>query len=361
MRSELGAGDWPLIVADSSDAARADATSRASTRVVATTVGPYREYGMALVEACAAAGTHYADLTGEVLFMRDTIERFHDGRPRRAARGSCTPAASTRSRRTSASCCCTRRPGEELEDTTLVVQAMKGGLSGGTIASMKGQVDEMKRRPRRSARSRPTRTRSAPTAPPSPTWARRATSCAPVARRRPRHLAGAVRHGGDQHARRAAQQRAAGLGLRPALPLPRGDGHGRRASRGRAKATALAGGVGALVGGLSFGPTRTVLDRVLPVPGRGPERGGARARASSRSTSTRGRRAARGGSAAIAAQGDPGYAATAVMLGESALAWRSTASSCPPRAGVLTPATAMGTALVDRLRAAGHTYDVERL
>jgi short subunit dehydrogenase-like uncharacterized protein len=30
-------------------------------------------------------------------------------------------------------------------------------------------------------------------------------------------------------------------------------------------------------------------------------------------------------------------------------------------AGVLTPATAMGTTLVERLRAAGHTYEVERL
>jgi short subunit dehydrogenase-like uncharacterized protein len=33
----------------------------------------------------------------------------------------------------------------------------------------------------------------------------------------------------------------------------------------------------------------------------------------------------------------------------------------PLRAGVLTPSTAMGNALVDRLRAAGHTYEVEQL
>ena len=31
---------------------------------------------MGVVEACASAGTHYADLNGEVLFMREAIDRF---------------------------------------------------------------------------------------------------------------------------------------------------------------------------------------------------------------------------------------------------------------------------------------------
>ena len=77
VREGLGAraADWPLIVADSHDRA-ALAELAAQTTAVATTVGPYRRYGVALVEACAAAGTHYADLTGETLFMRETIERF---------------------------------------------------------------------------------------------------------------------------------------------------------------------------------------------------------------------------------------------------------------------------------------------
>src|SRR4051795_12785802 len=71
VRGELGV-DWPLIVADSSDPA-AMAELAGGARVVASTVGPYLRYGLPLVEACAAAGTHYADLTGEVLFMRRTI------------------------------------------------------------------------------------------------------------------------------------------------------------------------------------------------------------------------------------------------------------------------------------------------
>jgi short subunit dehydrogenase-like uncharacterized protein len=61
--------------------------------------------------------------------------------------------------------------------------------------------------------------------------------------------------------------------------------------------------------------------------------------------------------AIAAGQGDPGYAATAVMLGESALALALDGDRLPDRAGSLTPATALGGVLVERLRAAGHTYE----
>ena len=58
------------------------------------------------------------------------------------------------------------------------------------------------------------------------------------------------------------------------------------------------------------------------------------------------------------AQGDPGYGATSVMLGESALCLALDGDRLPDRAGVLTPATAMGSVLADRLRAAGQTFAV---
>src|SRR3954463_14705621 len=67
------AAAWPVIAADSQDA-RAVGALAESAKVVATTVGPYAKYGMPLVQACAAAGTHYADLAGEVLFMRRSID-----------------------------------------------------------------------------------------------------------------------------------------------------------------------------------------------------------------------------------------------------------------------------------------------
>ena len=126
-----------------------------------------------------------------------------------------------------------------------------------------------------------------------------------------------------------------------------------------AQACAVAGGVGALVGGLSIGPTRMVLDRVLPSPGEGPgekqrERGCFRIEIHAR-TSSGARYLCR-----VAADGDPGYKATSVMFGESALSLAFDDDRLPSRAGVLTPATAMGDVLAERLRAAGQTFEVER-
>ncbi|MYR94690.1 MULTISPECIES: saccharopine dehydrogenase family protein [unclassified Streptomyces] len=64
--------------ADDEDALRELA---ASTRVVATTVGPYILYGEKLVAACAEAGTDYLDLTGEAEFI-DRMYVRHDARAR---------------------------------------------------------------------------------------------------------------------------------------------------------------------------------------------------------------------------------------------------------------------------------------
>lgn len=75
-----GCAELPLIVADASDADGLRDLAR-STRAVATTVGPYVWYGEPLVAACAEAGTHYADLTGEPEFV-DAMFVRHDARAR---------------------------------------------------------------------------------------------------------------------------------------------------------------------------------------------------------------------------------------------------------------------------------------
>jgi len=124
-------------------------------------------------------------------------------------------------------------------------------------------------------------------------------------------------------------------------------------------AGAVAGGVGALVVGLALTPTRAVLDRVLPSPGEGPSKkqrdaGFFRIEIHAR-TSSGARYLCR-----VAAQGDPGYKATAVMFGESSLALALDGDLLPQRAGVLTPATAIGRTLIERLRSAGQTLEVQR-
>ncbi|MGL5819613.1 MAG: saccharopine dehydrogenase NADP-binding domain-containing protein, partial [Phycicoccus sp.] len=71
------ASAWPVLVVDTlDDTAVAELAAR--TRVVATTVGPYAKYGVALAAACASSGTHYCDLTGEVLFVHDSVARNHE-------------------------------------------------------------------------------------------------------------------------------------------------------------------------------------------------------------------------------------------------------------------------------------------
>ena len=145
-RDELGV-DWPLVVAEGQDR-DAIAALAESARVVATTVGPYFKYGKPLVEACAAAGTHYADLTGEVLFMRWSIDAADE-----AARASGARIVHT--------CGFDSIPSDigtlllhevaqaeglgDLEETTYVVKSMRGGASGGTIDSLRTAVDTVKK------------------------------------------------------------------------------------------------------------------------------------------------------------------------------------------------------------------------
>lgn len=70
VRDRLGAGgeDVDLVVVDSADEAGLRDLA-ASTKVVATTVGPYAEHGGPLVAACAQEGTDYVDITGEPEFV----------------------------------------------------------------------------------------------------------------------------------------------------------------------------------------------------------------------------------------------------------------------------------------------------
>ena len=63
----------------------------------------------------------------------------------------------------------------------------------------------------------------------------------------------------------------------------------------------------------------------------------------------------------VAADEDPGYSGTAIMLGQSALALAFDGDTLPDAAGVLTPATGIGQPLVDRLRAHGFTFDCVRV
>jgi len=72
LRRALGAPDLPLVIADTGDAATMTAMAE-RTRVVATTAGPYQQYGTPVVAACVRAGTDYVDITGETLWVREIL------------------------------------------------------------------------------------------------------------------------------------------------------------------------------------------------------------------------------------------------------------------------------------------------
>lgn len=353
VREGLGAraAEWPVIVADCHDAP-ALAELAARTTALATTVGPYRHYGSELVEACAAAGTHYADLTGETLFMRDTIERFDA--PAKASGARIVHTCGFDSIPSDIGVLVLHEAAGELTDTTLVVRRLKGGLSGGTLASLKGVVDDIRKdrsllkvlqdpyalSPDRRAEpelGNEADLRGAEHSDELGTWFGPFVMAGVNTRvvRRSNALAGW----------------AYGRGFRYREVTDFGPG-----AAGRAKALGMGGGMVALTAGLAIPPSRFVLDRVLPDPGEGPKEDLVRHgffRIEIHARTPAGERWV----CRVEAQGDPGYGATSVMLGESALALALDSDRLPDRAGVLTPATGIGPTLAERLRAAGQTFE----
>lgn len=139
LRATLGseAEHIPIIVAESFDkAALAALCDR--TGVVLSTVGPYALYGEALVEACVAAGTDYCDLTGESQWMKRMISRYSDQARLSGARivhacgfDSLPSDLGVKFLQQQAQA----RFGEPCSTVKMRVKVMKGGASGGTIAS----------------------------------------------------------------------------------------------------------------------------------------------------------------------------------------------------------------------------------
>ncbi|HET8657546.1 MAG TPA: saccharopine dehydrogenase NADP-binding domain-containing protein [Micromonosporaceae bacterium] len=361
LRAQLGgaAGSWPLLVVDAADTGSL-AKLAGSARVVATTVGPYLRHGLPLVEACATAGTDYADLTGEVLFVRDSIDRYHDLAVRTEARiVHCCGVDSVPSDLGVLLLHQAALAGGagELTDTTLVVRAFKGGFSGGTLASGKVELDELRaHRHRRRVVADPYALSPQRDAEPQlgderdQTWVAHDPGLGIWTG--PFLMAGintrVVRRSnalqGWTYGRRFRYREVTGFGTGPAA---------------RVRAATTSAGLIAMRAGLAFRPSRALLDRVLPAPGEGPSeetrRTGFLRRAIHAGTATGARYLCR-----VAAQGDPGYAATSVMFGETALCLALDRDRLPGTAGVLTPATALGSALVDRLRAAGQTLTANR-
>ena len=150
VRDAIGApADTPLLLADAADGASLAALA-ASTRVVLTTVGPYQLYGEPLVRACAEAGTDYADLCGEPLWMRAMIDRYQQTAERSGARICFSCGFDSIPFELGVVMLqeeCRARFGAPAPRVKGRVRGMKGGFSGGTAASLKETLATVARDP----------------------------------------------------------------------------------------------------------------------------------------------------------------------------------------------------------------------
>lgn len=348
--------DVEQIVADAADAeAMADMVSR--TRVVISTVGPYALYGSELVGAAAAAGTDYCDLTGEPQWMQKMIDAHHETAVESGARivhacgfdsiPSDLGTWFTQQRATEAF-------GTHCDTIAMRVKAMKGGASGGTIASMMNVMEEVSSDPSlRKVLTNP-------------------YALAPEGQRSGvRQPNVTVPQQDDASGAWVAPFVMASVNTRVVhrshalLDHPWGDeflydeammmGSG---PAGALKAGALTGGLASFMGVAAVGPARSLLNKyVLPKPGTGPspedqENGffdirfyGTTAEGDTITTKVTGDR-------------DPGYGSTAKMLGEAAVTLLELPAD-ETGGGFWTPSTAMGDRLITALEAdAGLEFSV---
>jgi short subunit dehydrogenase-like uncharacterized protein len=330
-----GCADLPLIEADVGDPASLRAVAE-SARVAITTVGPYIHYGEPLVAACAAAGTDYVDLTGEPEFVDLMWLRHHEAAERSGARIVHSCGFDSIPHDLGAYHAVQQLP----EDVPIRLEGFvsaSGSPSGGTYHSAVNAFARMRQYARVSAERR---------------------------RREPRPEGRRVR--GIRSGVRYERELGGWV-----VPLPTIDpqvvlrsaralerygpdfsyGHYLKLKRLPAVA-GLVGGAGALFALAQLPPTRRLL-LALRSPGEGPT-------ADQRAKSWfRVRFAGEGGGERVTTEvsgGDPGYGETSKMLAEAALCLAY--DELPESAGQVTPAVAMGDALIGRLRRAGIEFAV---
>lgn len=350
LREELGvqaSQDLPVLVADATDEQALEDLCR-RTRVVVSTAGPYALLGETLLRCCVRTGTDYCDLTGEIQWMRRMMDRYE-----REARESGARIVH---------CCgfdsipsdlgvaflqrhCQERFGKPARRVKMRLGAARGGLSGGTTASLMNVIRE--------------------------------ASADPELRRQLRdpYLLCPPEHGFEvrqPEVRGPCRDPDFGAWVAPFVMAAintrvvlrshalRGGAWGcdflydeatltGRGLRGWLRAQVLSLGLGLFMLAASLRPTRWLLERlVLPAPGQGPDR-------ESRERGYFDLRlygeTATGETLRVRVSGkrDPGYGATARMLGEAACCLAQ--DSLPGEGGFWTPSTLMGEALEGRLEA----------
>ncbi len=346
VRGEIGAPEsLPLVEANAADPASLEAMARRACAIIST-VGPYQLYGEALVAACAEAGTDYVDLCGEPAWMAAMIPAYE-------------AQAKASGARIVFSCgfdsipfdCgvfflqqqAMERFGAPFPRVRGRVRTMKGGFSGGTLASMLATLEAGRRDP--SIIKTMTNPYALVAAPPPvrqprgdkivhdsdiPSWS------APF-------IMAAI-NTKNVHRTNALTQYRYGRDFSYDEMQMTGDG-----AAGKRRAKAALGQMRMQMGLLAFGPTRALLRRfALPKPGQGPSKH-ERETGSYEVLYVGDFPDGRSLRAVVSGDKDPGYGSTSKMISEAALCLAATPRETTP-GGVWTPAAAIGAALIARLQ-----------
>jgi short subunit dehydrogenase-like uncharacterized protein len=353
-----GAAKLELLQADAGDEASLRKLCR-SARVIVSTVGPYALYGEPLVRACATTGTDYCDLTGEVQWMRRMIQQYEEAARESGARivhncgfDSIPSDLGVHFLQREAQ----TRFGAPCTTVKMRVRNIRGGFSGGTVASLLNVLKEVQANPAlRKELADPY------------------SICPPgsVKKKVRQPNVGFAEFDADfnawvapfvmsaintrvVHRTNALLHDAYGPEFRYDEAVMTG-----RGLRGRLTASATGAGLGAFVVAGAIGPVRGLLEKyVLPAPGEGPSpeaqrKGGFDLRFHGRTQAGEVLRAR------VTGDRDPGYGSTGRMLGQAAACLAQDIPRHEKAGGFWTPAAIFGDRIVDRLqRHAGLRFEL---
>ena len=358
LKQNLGSGASQLttIIADAQDESALKAMCQ-QTKVVVSTVGPYALYGSSLVKVCATLGTDYCDLTGEPQWIARMIEQYESTAQASGARivhccgfDSIPSDLGTFYLQQQAQ----QRLGQTCSQVKLRVKAIRGGFSGGTVASMMELFSELSKNP--SLRK---------------VMANPYALCPPSNQQKPKQpnlqfaqydkdadawSAPFVMAGINTkvvHRSNALSNYAYGTQFIYDETMLTGKG-----LIAGAVAVGASVGLAGFVAAAVIPPTRRILQKIVPQAGEGPtpkqqEQGFYDIRLIG--ITENGQRL----TAKVTGDRDPGYGSTAKMLGEAAVCLATDISKNDKTGGFWTPSTALGQRLIDRLQAkAGLTFSI---
>lgn len=355
LRRELGRDDVEIRLADAHDEGALEPLI-ASTRVVCATAGPFAKHGLLTARLAAKHGTHYCDITGEPTFVRQSIDENHETAAKTGAR--------------IVHCCgfdsvpsdlgvhmmwdaAKNRGARGLHWAKAFFGEAKGGFSGGTVASIANLMEDAgKNRDVRRLLGDPHGLDPEPpgrTTDPFEQDQRGVRYDSDIERWTAPFLMATVNTRIVRRSNALVDGRyGASFRYHEAMSFMPG-------MKGLAYASAVTAGIGGLAAALVVPATRKMIMKKLG-PGDGPsrdalEKGFFKMRLVAETDAgekLRGR-----------VEGRDAYLETGTMAGEAAICLARDTAKLPKVAGVLTPASAMGMTLVERLRAAGMTFNVE--